>query len=309
MKKLIILGLLIISTVNFAQGIEMKNSFFTWDNFVANFNGQIDSSDSIYQSMVKAGLNEYALLKFDFHFVSNNKQNIEELSDFIQKSYLYELKPIIERDDKLWELSGVTNSFPVTRENLRYWILDMYKRGYEFDAELDGYGAPFDPKKQSFPEFGKEKEDYYFDLGIDRYNSGDLSGAIINWNIVLKINDKDENSYYSKAIVKDELYTWKAALKDYDKAIEIDPNFISALLNRGSLKDENKDYAGAIKDYELVINNKNSDEDVLRKAYFNRGNTYFNLENTRQACVDWSKSAELGAEYAIERLEQYCEMD
>jgi tetratricopeptide (TPR) repeat protein len=54
--------------------------------------------------------------------------------------------------------------------------------------------------------------------------------------------------------VKNELYTWKSALKDYDKAIEIAPNFVSALLNRGGLKDENGDYQGAISDYEKILN-------------------------------------------------------
>jgi tetratricopeptide (TPR) repeat protein len=286
----------------------MANSYFTWDDFVNNFAGQMVSAEDIYTNMVKGGLKEHSLLEFDFHFVSNERKNVEALGEFLQKHYSYKLKPIIERDDNLWELTGVTNMFPVTAENLMYWILDMYKRGYEFDSELDGYGAPYDPDNQALPDFDKEKEDYYFDLGLERYNSGDLSGAISNWSNVLVINDKEVNSYYSRAIVKDELYTWKLALKDYDKAIEIAPNFISALLNRGSLKDENRDYEGAIHDYELVINHSNADDEDLKKAYFNRGNTYFNLDNNAKACKDWKKSAELGADYALERVQKYCEM-
>lgn len=305
--NLVYVGLLMIVISTLAKGKSMENSFFTWDDFVEGFGSQMVSAQDVFSNMSKGGLKESSLLKFDFHFLSDNRKNLDALEAFVREHYLYSLQPIIKRDDNLWELSGETNEFPVTSENLMYWALDMYKRGYEFDSEFDGYGAPYDPDKQQMPDLGKNKEDHYFNLGLDRYNAGDLSGAIINWSNVIAINDKEVNSYYSRAIVKDELYTWKSALKDYDKAIEIAPNFISALLNRGSLKDENKDYEGAIKDYELVIANKKSNDDDLRKAYFNSGNTYLNLNNNTEACKNWKKSSELGADYANERIEKFCE--
>jgi tetratricopeptide (TPR) repeat protein len=289
------------------MGEQMNNSFFSWSNFVDNFGGQIVSAEEVFTNMIKGGLKENSLLKFDFHFISNDRKNIEALNVFLKEHYLYTFESIIEREDKLWELSGLTNKIPVTSDNLMYWVLDMHKRGYEFDSEFDGYGAPYDPEEQSQPDFSNDKEDYYFDLGIERYNAGDLSGAIINWSNVIEINGKEVNSYYSRAIVKNELYTWKSALKDYDEAIEIAPNFISALLNRGSLKDENEDYEGAIQDYDLVISNKHSDEDDLRKAYFNKGNTYLNLNKKNEACKYWKNASELGAEYANERIQKYCE--
>ena len=304
---IILVVLLVILNTNLVRGKEMKNSFFRWDDFVDDFGGQMVSAEDVFINMTKGGLKENTLLKFDFHFISNDKKNIEALMEFLKDHYLYTFKPIIERKDKLWELTGLTNELPVTSDNLMYWVLDMFKRGYEFDSEFDGYGAPYDPKEQKYPDFSKDKEDYYFDLALDRYNTGDLSGSIINWSNVIKINGKDVDSYYSRAIVKDELYTWKAALKDYDKAIEIAPNFISALLNRGSLKDENEDYKGAIQDYELVMNNKKSNNDDLKKVYFNLGNTYLNLDDKTKACKHWKKSSKLGADYANEQIQKHCE--
>ena len=302
-----LLIVLLFLNTNIVMGEKMENSYFTWDAFVENFGREMVSAEDVFNNMTKGGLKNNSILKFDFHFLSSDRKNIESLKVFLQEHYLYTFKPIIEREDKLWELTGLTNGLPVTSDNLMYWVLDMYKRGYEFDSELDGYGAPYDPKEQNFPDFSKDKEDYYFDLGLERYNAGDLSGALINWSNVLEINNKEVNSYYSRAIVKNELYTWKSALKDYDIGIEIAPNFISAILNRGSLKDENEDYEGAIQDYELVISNKKSNADDLQKAYFNRGNTYFNLNNKTDSCKDWEKSRELGAEYANERIQEYCE--
>lgn len=303
-----ILTLLILTISFIANGQNnMENNFITWDNFVERFGKEMVSAQDVYNQMVKSGLEENSLAKFDFHFISNKKENLEQLQSFLQKHYPYEIKSIKDIENRLWELNGLTNEIPVTEDNLLYWGLDMYKRGYEFDAKLDGYGAPFDPKDQLFPDFNNEKEDFYFDKGVDCYNSGDLSGAIINWTIVLEINPKEPNSYYSRAIVKNELYTWKSAIKDYDKAIELAPDFISALTNRGSLKDENGDYKGAIEDYEKVISMENVDLEDKQMAYFNKGNSEFNLGNKKNACEDWKKAYQIGAEYALERINEHCE--
>ena len=283
----------------------MKKSFYTWDDFVSNFGKEMVSAESVYQSMLKSGLKEFSLVKFDFHFNSDKREKLEKLYAFLKKHYLYTYEPIYRTENGLWELTGVSNSFPATNENLMYWALDLAKRAYEFDAELEGYGATFDNKY--FPEFTKSKEDYYFDLAIERYQEDDLSGAIINFNNVLKINSQEVNSYYSRAIVKNELYTWKAAIRDYDKAIELAPNFITAILNRGALKDDNSDYTGALEDYTRVVKYEKSDAKNIQLAYFNRGNTYLHLNEKNLACKDWHKALELGADYAKERIAKYCQ--
>lgn len=283
-----------------------KDKFITWEQFTQNFGKEMVSAQDVFNNMQKSGVSDFSLAKFDFHFVSNSKEKLEKLQGFLMEHYPYEIKSIKKINKGLWELNAETNEIPITEDNLLYWVLDMYKRGYEFDAKLDGYGAPFDPKNQKFPDFDKAKEDFYFNKGLECYNSGDLSGAILNWTICIKINPKDPNSYYSRAIVKNELYTWKSSLADYDKAIEIAPDFISALTNRGSVKDENGDYEGAIEDYEKVINLENVDIENKQMAYFNKGNSEFNLGNKTKACESWKKAHELGADYALERINEKC---
>ena len=41
-------------------------------------------------------------------------------------------------------------------------------------------------------------------------------------------------------------------------------------------------------------------------AYFNKGNSEFNLGNKTRACENWKKAHELGAEYALERINEKC---
>jgi tetratricopeptide (TPR) repeat protein len=306
MKSIVLTLLLLLATLAAFGQKEMDKRFFTWNSFVDGFGKEMVSSNDVFNRMVKSGLKDNCLTIMDFTFISDNKENLQKLGEFIKTHYPYSVQEV-KRYENLWEINGVTNEMPMTAENLLYWSLDMYKRGYEFDARLEAYGGPFDPNDQKFPELGIAKADYYFDKGLECYNNGDLSGAIFNWTLTIQIDPADPNAYYSRAIVKNELYTWKSALKDYDKAIEIAPKFVRALINRGGLKDENGDYQGAIADYETVLKLDGAEPEERQQAYFNLGNTYLNLKDKATACKNWNKALEHGAEYARKRISEHCE--
>jgi tetratricopeptide (TPR) repeat protein len=233
------------------------------------------------------------------------KEKLQRLAEFLRTHYPYCIESPQAAAEQ-WELNGKTDRLAVTGDNLMYWALDMAKRGYEFDAEFDSYGAPFDPKTQEFPELSVPREDYWFALGVSQYGTGNLSGALIGWSHAISINPRNADAFYSRAIIKSELYTWKAALRDYDAALEIAPHFLSALLNRGSLKDDNGDHRGAIDDYDQVIASASQDDSNLAMAYFNRGNSKHSLGDNTGACADWGRALELGAGYARDRIAEYC---
>jgi tetratricopeptide (TPR) repeat protein len=305
MRNNLLTLLFLLTTLTASGQKKMEQKFFTWDNFVDGFGKEMVSAEDVFNNMVKSGLKDNCLTKMDFTFISDKKENLQKLGEFIKTHYPYSVQEV-KKYGKLWEINGETNEIPMTSDNLLYWGLDMYKRGFEFDAKLDAYGGPFDPKDQKFPVIDTTKTDYYFEKGLECYNNGDLSGAIFNWSLTIQIDPTDPNAFYSRAIVKNELYTWKSALKDYDKAIEIAPKFVSALINRGGLKDENGDYQGAITDYETVLKLDKLEQEEKQQAYFNLGNTYFNLKNKMRACENWNKAFENGAEYAKERINEHC---
>lgn len=303
-NNILTLAFLITTLTAYGQK-EMENKFITWDNFVDGFGRQMVSADEVFNIMAASGLIDNALTKMDYTFISDKKENLIALGEFLKTHYPYNSQDV-KKNDMLWELNGETNEFPMTADNLLYWVLDMYKRGYEFDARLEAFGGLADSKTAKFPILDSTKAAYYFDKGLECYNKGDLSGSIFNWTLTIEIDPKDPNAYYSRAIVKNELYTWKSALKDYDKAIEIAPKFVGALVNRGGLKDENGDYQGAIADYETVLKLDKLEQEEKQFAYFNLGNTHFNLNNKNKACENWNKAFENGAEYAIERINEHC---
>ena len=191
----------------------MENKYITWDNFVEGFGREMVLAEDVFNSMVNNGLEGNTLTKMDFTFVSDKRENLIKLGEFIKSHYPYAVQEV-KKNESLWEINGETNEFPMTADNLLYWALDMYKRGYEFDATIDAYGGLADSKTAKFPNMGISKADIYFDKGLECYNKGDLSGAIFNWTLSIEIDPKDPNSYYSRAIVKNELYTWRSALRD-----------------------------------------------------------------------------------------------
>ena len=279
----------------------MGNSFFTQQQFNDNFGKEMVSASEVYERRKQDGIKDFCLAKYDFVYTSDEKEKLLDLGKFLSDTYGYEIDEI-KKSEQYWELSGNATEFPVDEDNLLYWALDLYCKGYEFDCVLDGYGAMADSKNQKFPDLRKELTDNYFNLGVEAYNKQNLGMAIIHFSTAIHINPNDPNTWYSRGIAKDELYTWKSARNDYDKAIELAPDFVAALINRAANKDEAEEYDDAIDDYNKAIELDTQNA----MAYFNRGNTKYNLNDNKGACEDWTKAKDLGAEYAQERLDENC---
>jgi tetratricopeptide (TPR) repeat protein len=275
--------------------------YFTREEFVDNFGKEMVSAEDLYAQFKKNGLTDNALGTFDIVYISDAKEKLDSLGEFLTENYGFSMKPT-KKVDNYWEISGDAKPIPVDEENLLFWALDLYVKGFEFDCNLDGYGAMMDHKNPEFLKMDSTMEDHYFEAGLDAYNKRNLGLAIINWTLVTRINPKDPNSYYSRAIAKNELHTWKSALRDYDKAIELAPKFVDAIVNRAALKDDNGDYKGAIEDYNRAIKLQPDNH----MAYFNRGNTQLNLGDKKLACEDWRKAKELGSDSADEKIKEHC---
>jgi len=286
---------------NYPNLHHMQNRFFTQAEFKNNFGKEMTSAINVYEERKKSGLEDYSLAIYDFIFISDTKDKLVLLSDFLKINYDYKINEIKKQGD-YWELLGDSTEFPVDENNLMYWALDLYCKGYEFDCKLDGYGAMGDPENQTFLELDSTPTDYYFNNAMDAYNNRNLGMAFVYFSIEIKINQTDPNAWYSRAIIKDELYTWKAARRDYDKAIELAPGFVDAIVNRAANKDEAGEYREAIEDYTKVleIDAQNA------MAYFNRGNSKFNINDKKGACEDWAKAKDLGDDSAQERIDKNC---
>lgn len=284
----------------------MQNNFFSLERFTQNFNREMSVAKKIYNQMHYEGLTNNCFIKIDFTFISDKKENLSYLINFLYQHYPYSLDEV-KQSGSIFEFSGKTNPIPFTEDNIKYWAIDLYSQGYKFDSELDAYGAVVDQNNQSFPELTPHKLRTYFDNGISCYQNENLSGAIFFLSLVLEIDPLDADAYYNRALIKEELNDKDSALDDYNKSIAQNYSFTDALLNRGALRDDIGDYSGAIEDYLKVLNIKNANLEDQQKAYYNLGNTKYKIGDKKEACKSWKKSFDLGADYAHEHIENFCE--
>jgi len=81
----------------------------------------------------------------------------------------------------------------------------------------------------------------------------------------------------------------KGAIVDFTKAIETDPDALSAYYKRGFAYSVLGEYELAVKDYTYVINKKN---DFLW-AYISRGSAYNKLNKFNEALADFNRALEI----------------
>ena len=127
----------------------MDNRFFTKAAFSKDFGKEMASALAVYKRMANDGFKEYALATFDFDFTSNTKEKLDSLAAFLTANYGFTLEAP-QKEKNLWALQGDAIAQPYSEDNLLFWAMDLYCKGYTFDCRLNGYGALTDPKHLVF---------------------------------------------------------------------------------------------------------------------------------------------------------------
>ena len=101
---------------------------------------------------------------------------------------------------------------------------------------------------------------------------------------------RHEEPVTNSSKIKMKSLQYDRVLKDYNKAIELDPQFSQAYFNRGNLYFFQKNYRAALADYDEAIRI----DPYFGEAYFNRGLVLVLTGETRRGTADLSKAGELG---------------
>ncbi|MCY7338017.1 MAG: tetratricopeptide repeat protein [Chamaesiphon sp.] len=138
----------------------------------------------------------------------------------------------------------------------------------------------------------------YFDRGVVKEDElNDFAGALADYNKAIELDPEYMDAYCNRGLLKyselDDIY---GALDDFDKAIDIDPSDAINYYYRGLLKhNEINDIYGALDDYDKAIDIDPSDADF----YFNRGLLKYNeMNDVHGAFIDFNKAIDLDQKHA-----------
>ena len=139
-----------------------------------------------------------------------------------------------------------------------------------------------------------ESSNVEFLQGLVKINSKKYKEAIKNYDKAIKINPQFAEAYVNRGLAEAKLGQYKEAIQDYDKAIEINPQFAESYVNRVSVKAKLGQYKEAIKDCDKAI----EINPELAEAYVNRGSIKAKLGQYKEAIQDYDKAIEINPELA-----------
>ena len=122
----------------------------------------------------------------------------------------------------------------------------------------------------------------------------DHSGTIACYDKAIELDPEFAGAYINRGDIYVKQGNDDRAIADYSKAIKLDPKYAKAYYNRGNAYAEKGEYDRAIADYTKVVELNSKDA----QAYYNRGLAYAKQGKYDQAIADYSKAIELDAKYA-----------
>jgi tetratricopeptide (TPR) repeat protein len=104
--------------------------------------------------------------------------------------------------------------------------------------------------------------------------------------------------HYDNGRARSDKRDFDGAIDEYTKAIEADPTFFKAYLNRGIVRENKNDYRGAVADFTKVIEL----EPTNLQAYMSRGSSRIFTKDLDGAVEDFTKAIELDTRPAMQKV-------
>jgi curved DNA-binding protein CbpA len=134
----------------------------------------------------------------------------------------------------------------------------------------------------------------YCNSGHGHFNLKNYTQAVKDYDKAIELNPRMESAYFYRGTAHHYLENYTQAIKDQDKFIELNPKMERAYFERGATHFILKNYTEAIKDYDKLIElNKTN-----ARAFWKRSLIYGRIGNKVQSKYDLQTAAELGHVFA-----------
>ncbi len=129
---------------------------------------------------------------------------------------------------------------------------------------------------------------YKLEEGWKFYSDENYQDAVQSFTEAINSNPRNADGYFGRGTAYNELHENQKALEDFDKSIEIAPNFYT-YNNRAKVHYELKNYSEALEDFNKALQVNPQDF----TAYINRGKISFALRRFDSGMEDFDKAVEL----------------
>jgi len=219
------------------------------------------------------------------------KWNTEDLKYWLKAKITADSSEVIKAIDTLRKDRQKTKEL----EEIRKRSDDLLKENERLRQELAT--AKGTKKKKGIAAYNKIKDlnaAEWFEKGNAAEIAGNNNQAIKNFNKAIELSPQYSRAYCGRGVAYAKLGNFNQATKDFDKAIELNPQYAMAYSDRGNAYGDLGNFKQAIKDHDKAIEL----DPQLAMAYSNRGNTYGMLGNYKQAIADYDHAIKLNPQDA-----------
>ncbi len=218
--------------------------------------------------------------------IENNAKGAEKIVDEA-KEVVSDAKPVFDRLEQIDK--NAKKSLDTFRERAKH--LPSLSESFSEDQKkiLDEYG-----KKIEFLEaFGVPlKSEDYTNRGVDFYQRKEYELALKAFDKAIELKPNFA-AWGARGAVLSKLGRYEEALEAFDKAIELKPDYSDAWNNSGVTLDELGRYDEALKAYDKAIELKPD----FAVAWYNKARSYSLIGDKENALKNLSKAIDLDAEY------------
>jgi len=133
------------------------------------------------------------------------------------------------------------------------------------------------------------RADAFHRSGVAKYERGDLKGALRDYSRALRLDPRRADILNDRGIVRKAMGESLLAMEDYAAALEIDPGCWQAFANRGTLLAQRGDYDSAIREFDQGL--RASPREA--RLYCYRANSLGCLMDYAGALKDYTKAIRL----------------
>lgn len=142
----------------------------------------------------------------------------------------------------------------------------------------------------------------YF-MGNLKHHEYSLQGALKYYNSAIKLKPDYRDAIYMRAATHAELKNYRAALRDYEAVLELDPNLMAAKYNIGVIQLVNEMYDTAAKTF-AELNPEELDKPL--DYYFYQAEALYFDGKKEEACELYEKAKDLGDSESSDIYNKYC---